>query len=338
MKGKPPDQLLPLVESFFRQYLEQVRGASPHTRRAYRDTLRMFFEFLASRHRGCLDRLSLAEMTVERVMQFLDHLEAARHNQATTRNCRLAALRCFCRHLLRRDPARAGQYQRILALPVKRTRVAPPNYLEPEEVHRVLRPIKTGTTSGLRDCLLVLFLYNTGARISEALQVRWTDLQLQIPRQVRLHGKGSRDRICPLWADTARLLRQLQNRCPSPAEGFVFLNARGQRLTRDGAAYVLQRHFKLAQPHHSQSRLRKLTPHMLRHSCAVALLQAGLDLTVIRDYLGHSSIATTGRYLQTNLEMKRQTLEAFWKRAGLEPDRIRPWRPSSKMLKFLQSL
>ncbi len=338
MKAARPDLLLPLVESFFRQYLESVRGASAHTLRAYRDTLRMFFEFLASRRRGYLDRLSLEEMTVEQVMRFLDHLETARHNQATTRNCRLAALRCFCRHLLRQDPARAGQYQRILALPAKRTRVEPPDYLEPEEVNSVLRQIQPDTAYGLRDRTLVLFLYNTGARIGEALQVRWRDLQLQIPRQVRVHGKGGKDRLCPLWTDTARLLRQLQNRCPSPVEGFVFLNARGQPLTRDGVAYRLQRHFKLAQGGQPESRHRKLTPHMLRHSCAVALLQAGLDLTVIRDYLGHSSIATTGRYLQTNLEMKRQTLEAFWKRAGLEPVRTRPWRPNSKMLAFLQSL
>ena len=277
-------------------------------------------------------------VTVEQVLRFLDHLEAARHNQAATRNCRLAALRCFCRHPLRRDPARAGQYQRILALPVKRTRVTPPDYLEPDEVPKVLRQIQTGTACGLRNRILVPFLYNAGARISEALQVRWNDLHLQIPRQVRLHGKGGRDRLCPLWADTARRLRQLQNRCPAPGEGFVVLKARGQRMTRDGVAYMLRRHFKLAQGHQPGSRHRKLTPPMLRHSCAVALLHAGLDLTVIRDYLGHRSIATPGRYLQTNLEMKRQTREAFWKQAGLEPARSRPWRPSSKMLTYLPSL
>ena len=338
MRGGQPDQLLPLVESFFSQYLRQVRGASPHTVRAYRDTLRMFFTFLAAGPRGCIDRLSLAQMTVEQVMRFLDHLETARDNQATTRNCRLAALRCFCRHLLRCDPARAAQYQRILTLPAKRTRVSPPDYLEPEEVQAVLREITGNTASSVRDRALLLFLYNTGARVSEVLQVRWNDLQLHSPRQVRLHGKGAKDRLCPLWADTTQLLRQLQNRCPSPADGFVFSNVRGQQLTRDGVAYLLERYFKRAQSRQTESRHHKLTPHMLRHSCAVALLQAGLDLTVIRDYLGHRSIATTGRYLQTNLETRRQALEKFWRTAGLEPTPSRPWKPNSKMLAFLQSL
>jgi integrase/recombinase XerD len=242
--------LLQLIQSFFQQHLQQGRGASPHTIRAYRDTFRLFFEFLAQRtHRG-VDRLALSDVTAPRALDFLGHLETQRGNLAVTRNCRLAALRSWAKHALRQDPSHGEQYSRILDLPAKRCRQAPPDYLEPEQFRLVLDQVDLHGPCGLRDAALLLFLYNTGARVSEALQVRWTELHTDRPRQVRLHGKGNKDRVCPLWKQTTDLLRRLQPKAPAAAESQVFLNARGQPLTRDGVAFVLQRYYSMARQRH----------------------------------------------------------------------------------------
>jgi site-specific recombinase XerD len=209
--------------------------------------------------------------------------------------------------------------------------------LEPAEARAVISQA-TDTASGVRDRALLLFLYNTGARVTEALGVRVRDLWLQRPRQVRLHGKGSKDRMCPLWTETATTLRRLINASASAPDDLIFRNAQGRPLTRDGVAYVITKHVRRASESCPTLRRRKITPHVFRHSCAVALLQAGVDVTVIRDYLGHASIATTSRYITTNLKMKHAVLAAFWKRAGLDRQPGRPWRPTSKLIAFLESL
>ena len=191
--------------------------------------------------------------------------------------------------------------------------------MEPEQFRLVLDEARPRDARGLRDAALLLFLYNTGARVSEALQLRWSDLVTEGPRQVRLHGKGGRDRLCPLWKQTTRLLRQLRQQTAPAPEGSVFLSARGQPLTRDGVAYVLRRCYHRAQQRHPSLPKFPIHPHTLRHSCAVALLQAGIELTAIRDYLGHATVASTSRYLHTNLAMQQEVLRRFWKRAGLDP-------------------
>jgi len=189
---------------------------------------------------------------------------------------------------------------------------------------------------GERDHALLLFLYNTGARVSETLAVRVCDLRLERPRQVRLLGKGQKERVCPLWSETASALRRI---IPTTrGEDLLFRNTRGAPLTRDGVAYVLAKYVRLAARTTPALAKHRVTPHVMRHSCAVALLQAGVDVSVIRDYLGHASVATTSRYITTNLQMKRDVLEAFWKRAGLGAAPLKKWRPSSKLLTFLENL
>lgn len=329
------DNPLPLlVESFFRSYLQRIRSASPHTVRAYRDTLKLYFTFLSQGR--SVAHLRPEDLEADRVVAFLRHLEETRGNGRSTRNCRLAALRSFFGHLLRSDPTRAQQYQRVLALPSKRQRPSSASYLEPEEVRVLLAQPDRRTPKGMRDHALLLFLYNTGARISEALAVRAADLHLERPRQVRLHGKGGKDRICPLWRETTTALQRLG---ADPSNGsLLFRTARGQALTRDGAAHVLEKYAHAAAQHLPSLGKRRVTPHVLRHSCAVALLQAGMDVTVIRDYLGHASIATTNRYIATNLKMKRAALEAFWERSGLAETKSVPWQPKADLLCFLESL
>jgi site-specific recombinase XerD len=336
MNRQKRDTLLVLVQSFFQDYLQRVRGASNHTVRAYRDTLRLFFTFLVHRRGGSAADLSLDDLHTDAVLAFLDYVESQRGNSATTRNCRLAAVRSFVKHLLRHDLTRANQYGRILALPSKKASHRTVTYLEPEEVRSVIAAVDPQSPHARRDRALLLFLYNTGARVSEVLAVRLRELRLDHPRQVRLYGKGRKERVCPLWPETAAALRQILD--PQSPDEPAFRNARGAVLTRDGVAYLLEKYVRRASAMLPSLRTRRVTPHVMRHSCAVALLQAGVDVSVIRDYLGHASIATTSRYITANLKMKRDVLEAFWNRAGLKKESGRRWRPSPKILAFLETL
>jgi site-specific recombinase XerD len=282
--------------------------------------------------------LTLEDLHVDAILTFLVQLESQRANKVVTRNCRLTAIRGFFRHLIRHDPTRAEQYHRVLSLPSKKARHAVATYLEPEEVRMILNQPDRRTPLGIRDHTLLLCLYNTGARVSEVLSLRMEDVRLTPPAHVRLHGKGRKDRLCPLWRDTALSLRRLDSIRPAHPGHPLFLNARGDPLTRDGVAYVLRKYVAAAAREAPTLRRRRVTPHVLRHSCAVALLQGGVDVTVIRDYLGHASITTTSRYITTNLQMKRDALEAFWSQAGISPEKTTHWKPKPDLLAFLDSL
>ena len=336
MRHSTSESLLGFTESFFHSYLRHTRGASVHTIRAYRDALKLFYLFVADQKHKPVADLAIEDIQPDSVLAFLNHIESKRGNSAATRNCRLAAVRSFVQHLLRQDVTRAGQYGRILAIGNKRAVRRTAIYLEPEEARAVIAAVDPRGREGERDHALLLFLYNTGARVSEALGVRVSDLRLERPRQVRLLGKGRKERICPLWSETASALRRIIP--TTTAEDLLFRNTRGVPLTRDGVAYVLAKYVRLAAQTSPALAKRRVTPHVMRHSCAVALLQAGVDVSVIRDYLGHASVTTTSRYITTNLRMKRDVLEAFWKRAGLGAAPVQKWRPSSKLLTFLENL
>lgn len=337
-RSRRSDELLPLTQSFFREHLERTCGVSTHTMRAYRDTLRLFFSFIAGIAGRPVAQLKLDDLDVHVVKIFLFHLESRRTNSITTRNCRLTALRSFFAHLVRHDLTRAAQYQQVLALPLKRAPTRPASYLEPEEMAAILRQPDRRSVLGLRDRALLLFVYNTGARVSEALAVRPQDLSLTRPRQVRLYGKGKKERLCPLWDETAAALRQLAELGHTSPQEPIFRNRHGEPLTRDGVACLLRKYVVLAARELPALRRRHVTPHVLRHSCAVALLQAGNDPTVIRDYLGHASVATTNRYISCNLQMKREALDRFWRHAGLSPPPTAHWKPKPDLLAFLSSL
>jgi len=330
--------LFALVESFFLEYLPRQRGASVHTVRAYRDALKLLFEFVAQCRRRSVASLELGDLDASTVGNFLDHIEAARSNSVATRNCRRAAIRSFFKHLVRNDLAHSQQYARMLAIPSKKARQRPATYLEPDDMRAIIGKPDRRTTDGWRDYTLLLFLYNCGARVSEAADVRWSDLHLTAPRQVRLRGKGKKERLLPLWRETANALHRLSGIAGTRDQQQVFLNHHGQPLTRDGIAYILHKHASALARERPALARKRITPHVLRHSCAVALLQSGTDVTVIRDYLGHASVATTGRYITTNLQMKREAMQSFWKHAGLEPSNAKPWRPKPHLLAFLQSL
>ena len=332
------DRLLQQVESFFREHLQRTRGASRHTVFSYRDSLQLFFCYLADANGRDVSKLRLDDITESNVLAFLDHLESARGNSVATRNSRLTAIRSFCRYLIRKDTTNAAEYGLIVSLSGKKGPKPDIPYLEPAEVKLLLEDVNQDQLIGLRDYALIQFLYNTGVRVSEALSLSVGALELGAPGQVRVNGKGQKDRVCPLWRSTTALLKRYIGRWKLGADSRLFCNARRRPLTTSGVAYILERQFEAAKKKHPILRKRKITPHVMRHSCACALLQSGVDLVTVRDLLGHESVRTTNRYTRANMKTKRQALEAFWKTVDLSDGRTAPWVPKPELLEFLASL
>jgi integrase/recombinase XerD len=332
------DQLLQKVESFFREHLQRTRGSSRHTVFSYRDSLQLFFCYLADTRGGDVSKLRLDDITENNVLAFLDHLECGRGNSVATRNSRLTAIRNFCRYLIRKDTTHAAEYGLIVSISGKKGPKPNIPYLEPAEVKLLLEQANQDQVLGLRDYALIQFLYNTGVRVSEALSLSVGALELSAPCQVRVHGKGRKDRVCPLWRSTTALLKRYIARWKLGAESRLFCNGRRRPLTTSGVSYILKMHFEAAKKKHPILRNRKITPHVMRHSCACALLQSGVDLVTVRDLLGHESVRTTNRYTRANMKTKRQALEAFWKTVDLTEGQVAPWAPKPELLEILASL
>lgn len=295
-----------LVQRFFAGYLDSQRGLSVHTRAGYRNAFRLLLVFLGNRHRCPVDRITLSLLDPESVLAFLDHLERERGNCARTRNLRLAAIRSFARFVI---GAGCVEYfetaHRILAMPAKRTARSTPAFMTREEVDAVLRAVDSRTWSGRRDLLLFTLLYNTGARIGEALQLRARDVR---GRVVHLHGKGRKDRDVPLWPQTTRLMKRWCVENNTGPDQLVFTNRWGEPLSHDGASHRLDIAVKKAVRECPSLNGKRITAHRFRNSCAMALLQAGVPLEIIALYLGHARPITTHGYIEADLKMKADTL------------------------------
>lgn len=325
MSRSTPTALGRDLVTFFEDFLPAQRGLSPHTIRSYRDALLLFLRFTAREVRRTVDRLDVPDLTVERVTRFLASLEAERRNGIATRNARLGAIHVFARFLAAQSPEHLGLLQRIIGMPFKRGAVeAPIEYLDRAELDALLKSIDRSTNLGRRDYALFAFMFNTGARVQEALDVRIADIRLEAPPQVRLLGKGRKARICPLWPATARLLRELTTERGGVRDGtnspLVFTNARGEPLTRYGVRYLLRRYVHKASRVAPSLKSKKLHPHSIRHSTAVALLKSGIDFATISQWLGHAGLNTTMRYARADLDLKRRAL------AQVFPDALAPPR------------
>ena len=334
-----PNALASTLRAFFGDHLPTIRGVSPHTIRSYRDSVALLLRFLASTTKRPVATLDVPDLTVAQIVAFLQHLEQQRHVTATTRNVRLAAVHSFARFLAAQEPRYLEQAQRLLGIPFKRARSRPISYLEHEEIAAVLTSVDRSTRAGRRDYALVATMFNTGARVQEILDLRATDLQLTKPYQLRLVGKGRKVRWCPLWPQTAQLLRawcrdrQLDLRSETP----VFVNQRGLPLSRFGVRFILAKHVRHAAQHQPGLATKTLHPHSLRHSTAVHLLQSGVDLPTIAHWLGHASVNTTNRYVTVDLELKRKALA---RTAPLGSTRSSParWRRDASVLEWLEAL
>lgn len=328
----------PLVHSFFLDHLVTVKGLRPASVRSYRDTIRLLLCFVAEQNRTKITKLTVEDLSFERVLGFLRHLEDDRHNQVRTRNQRLAALHTLFDYIAGREPQMLGTCQRVTAIPLKRAAPAPTHFLDRDEVAALLRHLPRTGRHALRDHALLLFLYNTGARVQEVADLRAGHLQLGEAATVRLHGKGDKWRTCPLWHQTAQLLTQLLDACdqPATADTPVFRSATSQALTRFGIYKIVRRHAG----HLDDARThRKVSPHIFRHTAAVHLVEAGVEVNVIRGWLGHADLTTTNRYAEINTRAKIEALrntEPSDASAGPRPHPV--WRSDESLLKWLSSL
>ncbi|MEX1026571.1 MAG: site-specific integrase [Candidatus Paceibacterota bacterium] len=339
MKSNVPNSLAFALRRFFADYLPSVRGASPHTVLSYRDALTLLLRFLAVRHKRPVVELDLDSLDSDSVLSYLDHLEQVRGNSATTRNARLAAVHAFARFAGSLQPEYLDVCQRLLAIPFKRAHSRTVEYLEAEELRALVDATDLNTCSGRRDHAILLTLFNTGARVQELLDLRPCDLHLDRPYQVRLEGKGRKQRICPLWPQTAKLLRDLLAELdldPTSTQR-LFRNRLGKPLTRFGVRYLLRKYVQKAHTAVPSLSQKRVHPHTLRHSTAVHLLQAGVDLISISHWLGHASVETTNRYAEVNLETKRAAIDKAGPIGSFEPS-LTGWSSDASILDWLETL
>jgi len=328
----------PLIHSFFLDHLVTVKGLRPASARSYRDTIRLLLCFVAEQKRTKITKLDVADLTFEQVLGFLRYLENDRHNHVRTRNQRLAALHTLFDYIAGREPQMLATCQQVVAIPMKRTAPAETHFLERDEVQALLRTLPRTGRLAVRDHALLLFLYNTGARAQEVADLRVGHLELGDTAVVRLHGKGDKWRTCPLWRQTAQLLETLLDATHEPptADAPVFCSSTGEVLTRFGIYKIVRRHAGQLDDARTN---RKVSPHIFRHTAAVHLLEAGVEVNVIRGWLGHADLTTTNRYAEINTRAKIEALRNTEPPGASAGPRPRPvWRSDESLLNWLASL
>ena len=326
-----------LLESFFRYRMMKQRNASEATIASYRDGLRLLILFAAENTQREPCALTVADLDRDLVLTFLDDLETKRQNAVQTRNMRLTAIRSFFRHVAENDPASLGIAQRILAIPLKKTHTEVTPHLARKEFYALVDAPDQRTPRGRRDRTLLLFLGRTGARISEALGVNLCDLHLDQARpQVLLRGKGRKERIVPISGDLAKALKMLireRGLDPGDHQPF-FVGLHGERLTRFGATHIMRRAVATAIKGTPELADKSISPHVLRHTLAMTLLQSGVDLLTIQAWLGHSQVTTTHRYAAADVEMMRRGLD----KAGIADKQPARYQPKDAVLQLLENL
>lgn len=327
------DTFAVLVQRFFSAHLPAQRNLSAHTIRSYRQTFRLLLRFLSARHNRPVDHLTFGEFTAESVLVFLDHLERTRNNTIRTRNVRLAAIRSFARFVLGESaPDFLAACQRILAIPSKRCVKPVLGFMTRPEITAVIDAIDTGTWSGRRDHLFFSLLYNTGARVSEMLQLKVVDIQ---HRAVHLHGKGRKNRTVPIWRQNVRRLDRWCRVEKLVPDQLLFINRQGSPLTREGIAFRLGLAVTKAAQKCVSLRQRTITPHTFRHTAAMHLLQSGTPVEIIALWMGHSSPLTTHGYVEADLTIKQDCMRHLE-----EPGRMRRQERTpafSHLLAFLET-
>jgi integrase/recombinase XerD len=326
--------LPPILEAFFTERLDQQRRASAHTIAAYRDTFRLLLAF-AEKHLGkAPSDLLLADIDALLVTAFLDHLEKVRGNGARTRNARLAAVRSFFRYAASREPAHAALIQRVLAIPQKRFDRNLVTYLTRPEVDALLAVPDRSTWLGRRDHALLLVAVRTGVRVSELTGLRVEDCVFGTGAHIRCHGKGRKERPTPLGRETVGVLRDWIKDIGAKPTDFVFPNRQRTRLSTDAVERLLAKHVEVAARACFTLARKRVTPHVLRHTTAVHLLEAGVDRAIIALWLGHEGVETTQIYLEADLAMKERAL------ARTAPPHVgrQRFRPKDSLLAFLESL
>jgi site-specific recombinase XerD len=331
---KPTSGFATLLQRFFTERLVQQRQASPHTICSYRDTFRLLLQFILKRLHKTASRVAFEDIDAPLISEFLDDLQNGRGITARSRNIRLAAIRSFFKFAAFELPTHSAQIQRVLAIPSKRYICGQVGFLMRAEVDALLTAPTRNTWSGRRDHALLLLTVQTGARLSEITHLKRQDVSLGAGAHIQVVGKGRKQRCTPLTKQTVAVLKSwLQEPVRGNSE-MLFPNARGGHLSADGMQYILAKHIAVASQTCPSLTRKRVTPHVLRHTAAMELLEAGVDTTVIALWLGHESAETTQIYLNTNLALKEKIL------AKTTPHEGRPgsYRPNDQLLAFLNAL
>jgi integrase/recombinase XerD len=326
--------LAPTMQAFFTERLQGQRQASPNTIAAYRDTFRLLLTFTTRRLAKTASEIQIDDLDAELIACFLDYLERERANSTATRNARLAAIRSLFNYAALRHPEHADTIARVLAIPPKHGPRPLVTFLSDEEIDALLSAPDRSHWTGRRDHALLLTMIQTGLRVSELTGLNGADVTLTRSPHLRCHGKGRKQRITPLTPQTAQTLRVWRHERAGNPDDPLFPTSRGRRLTRDAVAWLLAKHLATAVHACPSLHAKSISPHTLRHTAAMRLLHAGVDITVIALWLGHESTQTTQIYLHADLALKERAL------ARTAPPNTRPgrYRPPDQLLAFLESL
>ena len=308
MKTQP---LVYYIRLFLTRYLCNERGLSENTLLAYKDTLKLFLRYLDSKRKCKIDHLACGAIDVDTIRTFLDYIEEERHCGANTRNARLAALKTFFYYLGSQCPECLDLSHRISLIRLKKTPHKCVAYLETDELKAILNSVDVQSRNGLRDKALLLFMYNTGARVQEIVDLEIDHIRFDAASQVTLTGKGKKQRCCPLWPDTLdAITNYIAARVPiNKNEQHLFLNSNGVKITRFGIRYIVKSYTSKSINQSPSLKRKNVSPHTFRHTTAMHLLQAGNELNMVRLWLGHVSLNTTHMYIEIDMQMKREILQ-----------------------------
>lgn len=329
-----------VLQSFLIDYLPVQRGFRASSVKSYRDALRLYLLFASTKERCRITKLEPRHFNMDNVTEFLAWLEQNRRNSIRTRNQRLAVLHCFCEYLASRMPEFVSEAQRIATIQIKRCHPPETFFLEKEDVNQMLKcaSFRKNGKLAFRDRVILLFMYNTGARVQEVTELRVEQLDLDGLR-VQLYGKGGKWRACPLWKETAAALQKLLGEQPRTKSDPVFLSNTGKQLTRFGIYKLVRKHTERIGKKRSDGSSKPVSPHTIRHSTAIHLLESGVELNVIRGWLGHVSLDTTNRYAEISIRMKEEALNACLPPTSNETCHVDArWRDDAALLKWLDSL
>ena len=298
-----------LLESFFQKYLPVERGCSINTTKNYRDAFVYLLEYLKSANNLSASQITMEKLEMQTIVSFLDWLETDKRVSVSTRNNRLAAMKSFFKYVSFREPMYLNQCNSVLAIKAKKTETVPMNYLTIAAIELLFQSFDLSDVAELRDFCVIATLYETGARASELISIRCYEVRTEGPATVVLHGKGGKTRITPIDKTLAGYIKKYISAFRIKQDDYLFMNSQRKQLTRRGVDYILQKHFLQVKAENPDAFPAKLSPHCLRHSRAMHLLENDVELIYIRDLLGHSSVTTTEIYSKANPEIKRKHIQ-----------------------------
>lgn len=334
-KKKTKNDFTYYITNFFMVYLVNQKNVSPNTIKSYRDTFKILLNYCYEKKQINISNITLQLFSKELILDFLDYLENDKNNSIATRNQRLAGIHAFCRFVQSEEPMYIDNLQKILDIPLKKKVQKVVDYLTPEAMKILLEQPDIQTRNGFRDLVIISLLYDTGARVQELIDLKIEDIRIDSPSTVILHGKGNKIRQVPIMNNTKNILKKYIENSNRASNQYLFESSPNKKFTRKGICYIIDKYTKQA---HKKSSIipKNIHPHMFRHTKAMHLLESGVNLIYIRDFLGHVDIQTTEIYAKYNTETKRKAIENAY------PDLIQTnlpnWNKNPDLLKWLNSL